>query len=124
MADKDVSKEPSSSEYTSETSDPDYEERPASLFGTLRTRLNWQPSSRTMHLDVRQTLQVRSRQQLQPAPKAKTNTRDSSNVSCWPCTINMLAANEVWVGSTLQPPSNMFILLGCGGVSTSSYILL
>lgn len=65
MADKDISKEPSSSEYASETSDPDYEERPASLFGTLRTRLNWQPSSRTMHLDVRQTLQVCAQQHKQ-----------------------------------------------------------
>lgn len=72
MADKDISKEPSSSEYASETSDPDYEERPASLFGTLRTRLNWQPSSRTMHLDVRQTLQ--NRRNLEFRYKAKLNT--------------------------------------------------
>lgn len=42
-------KEGTSSEYASVSSDPDYVEQPASLFGNLRTRLQWQPSAKTMH---------------------------------------------------------------------------
>eukprot|EP00882_Tetradesmus_deserticola_P026930 GHRQ01029751.1.p2 GENE.GHRQ01029751.1~~GHRQ01029751.1.p2 ORF type:complete len:119 (+),score=29.09 GHRQ01029751.1:133-489(+) len=76
MAEKDVSKEPTSSEYASETSDPDYVERPASLFGSLRTRLQWLPSSRTMHLDIRQTLQTR--RSLEFRYKGTLNTKNGS----------------------------------------------
>eukprot|EP00878_Enallax_costatus_P020953 GHUV01022166.1.p1 GENE.GHUV01022166.1~~GHUV01022166.1.p1 ORF type:complete len:248 (+),score=67.53 GHUV01022166.1:127-870(+) len=76
-SDKDDKKAASSSEYTETSSE--YEEaqqQRASLFGNHRTRLRWQPSSRTMNLDVRQTLQ--NRRNLEVKYKGRLNTNSGA----------------------------------------------
>eukprot|EP00775_Hariotina_reticulata_P003975 gene3975-4228_t len=66
--------EESGSDYTTVSSDPSDLQPQGSLFGNLKTRLRWVPSSKQMHLDVRQNLQNRRNLEFRYKCTLNTNT--------------------------------------------------